>query len=419
MFYSSISDIYELLLIQLFKFYQYSIMAKKKSKRKKAKVIRMNTALKPEKYIKLHARKLPIFQTLISDSTFEEGIGHIVISRTKNNGEIIVGMYMVDFWCLGLKDTFFNILEADEYGTMIDQVSAELQLIEADPTYIFNLVYGAIEYAEDIGFNPHKDFSITEYILPNVESIEYMDIEFGYEGRPHYVAGPDDHIGKILSQLNKQLGEGNYEYTTNIEWDDEKSIDLEEWQKEVLDSPFYQVYTQIVNDIMDVYDDDFEKLKKDYLSDVDTMLDQLIKDLIEAKKFNEAPPSELISILRPAVENLVIHKNVNFLFESLNMMAFLEKIESLTNDLITISLFEFGDSKLESYCNIILTLEYEGEIKNAQQYLEKLIKDFDEEKEDLNFKATETELCLALIFSHIETFGPIDFTKIDITKYDA
>ena len=61
-------------------------MAKKKSKKKKAvhKPVRLST----EKYIKLHARKLPLVEVLMSAYGADTGMNHLIVKREKKNGDV-------------------------------------------------------------------------------------------------------------------------------------------------------------------------------------------------------------------------------------------------------------------------------------------------------------------------------------------
>lgn len=176
-------------------------MAKSKKKRK--------VAPKPmgeREYIKKVARKLPIAKCKINESWKEDGMVSITIGRQKGNGDFVVGMYLIDTLLLGLKDTTYLGQMADfELAEMIENYaqSSGLNLIDCDPVLAQNIIYGAIEFAEDFGFQPHKDFKLTEYILNDVETIEFMDIEFGRDGKPVLILGPNDDLKTIEKVLIK------------------------------------------------------------------------------------------------------------------------------------------------------------------------------------------------------------------------
>ena len=90
--------------------------------------------------------------------------------------------------------------------------SNEKDLVECDPVLAQNVIYGAIEYAEDLGFKPHRDFSNTEYMLDDVEEIDYMELKFGRNDKPVFISGPFDDAQKILKKLKNSVGEGNYDF---------------------------------------------------------------------------------------------------------------------------------------------------------------------------------------------------------------
>lgn len=193
-------------------------MAKKKNNRKK-KPARQFQKIKPENYIKQHARKVPIYECLVQEGWKEEQFTMTVVSRKKQNGNYVVGTYIVDMQCLGVKDTgYFADMDDFEYGEYKTHMEESLQftLEKIDPTLCFNIIYGAIEFAEDCGFQPHKDFAITEYILEDVTTIDYIEVPLGVDGKPSYVAGPYDNADKILATLIKTKGEGNFYFSAHM-----------------------------------------------------------------------------------------------------------------------------------------------------------------------------------------------------------
>ncbi|MEM6700516.1 MAG: hypothetical protein AAF599_19080, partial [Bacteroidota bacterium] len=88
--------------------------------------------------------------------------------------------------------------------------------VKVESDLVHNVIYGSIEFAEDAGLAPHRDFNITEYILEDVETIPFMDIEFGKDGKLFYIPGPDDNVNKVLSALNKHIGSGNYDFLVDV-----------------------------------------------------------------------------------------------------------------------------------------------------------------------------------------------------------
>ena len=76
--------------------------------------------------------------------------------------------------------------------------------IDCDPMLAQNIIYGGVEYAEDLGFEPDKDFNITQYLLDDVASLEFIDVEFGKDGKPFLITGPYDNLESIMRKLAKK-----------------------------------------------------------------------------------------------------------------------------------------------------------------------------------------------------------------------
>ncbi len=86
-------------------------LAKKKSKRKavlssKNKKVSFNDRISRSKAI-IIARSSPINRCFVRKNIFSEGIGTAIVSREMPNGHLGVGVYLLDVWCLGVKNTYF------------------------------------------------------------------------------------------------------------------------------------------------------------------------------------------------------------------------------------------------------------------------------------------------------------------------
>ncbi len=175
-------------------------------------------------YIRENARKLEIHETLMYAHMFEEGMGYAIVSRKKKNGEIVAGFFLIDVFCLGIKDTFSDIMTEEDYENHKNHLvdGNESYYIHKEPNYIFNLIYGAADYAEELGFKPEKDFAVSEFILDKVDTIEYVDIPFGSAGRPFYIEGPHDKPASILSTLRKHLAAEDFDFVLLDERDEEE-----------------------------------------------------------------------------------------------------------------------------------------------------------------------------------------------------
>lgn len=193
-------------------------MAKNKKKRNK-KASPQIIPMKPEKYIKEHARKSPVYQCLIADNWVEEMFSPIIVSRQKPNGHFILGSYIVDLQCLGVKNANYeHDLGREEYQEQLEMYARGMgnNFVQIDPNLCFNIIYAAVEFAEDCGFQPHRDFSVAKYILDDVDALEYVEVPVGKGGKPFFVAGPYDNVDRILATLKRHVGEGNFDYLAGV-----------------------------------------------------------------------------------------------------------------------------------------------------------------------------------------------------------
>jgi hypothetical protein len=166
----------------------------------------------PEKAIRERARKLPLYKCYVNRDWEDSQMAHVIISRKHVNGNITCGFYLVDLLCLGLKDTFFyfNIpqREFEEQMTVFkDQGDAD----EIDYVTAHNIVYAGVEFAESLGFKPHKLFEISKFILEeDDDKIEMMEIECGQDGMPVVLVADDEPQSRTIAHLEKTLGRDNF-----------------------------------------------------------------------------------------------------------------------------------------------------------------------------------------------------------------
>ena len=160
------------------------------------------------------ARRYPIHECLINPSWQEQGLATILVSRRQPDDQLAFGVFLVDVFCLGLKNTFANV-DFSESRYVREVVGRVYEQQESEPCasgMAHQIIYGAIAYAKQFGFKPNKDFRLSQHVLDAAESIGPSDIEFGKDGKPLFVSGPDDNVQKILHQLQATAGEGQYHY---------------------------------------------------------------------------------------------------------------------------------------------------------------------------------------------------------------
>jgi len=198
-------------------------MKKKKQRKKEEKTIKRRTQRTPaegrpaapvhESRFFREVRHWPIEGCWIRRDWEATGLAVIVIARRRPDGNVAYGNYLVDYYCLGLKDTFCRTnVPPDRFH----QDDLARSFPDAPPLTIsvalaHEIAYGSIEYAAQFGFQPHRDFTRSQYILdpPDLHPRSGM-VKFGKDGKPFFVAGPHDNVAAIMRQLAQTAGEGNF-----------------------------------------------------------------------------------------------------------------------------------------------------------------------------------------------------------------
>jgi hypothetical protein len=215
-------------------------LMKQRSKQKASAQHRAHQqALAPSspKAILRHARSYPIYECLISDNWNKKetsGLVEVLVARQQPDGDICFGVYLIDVYCLGLKNTFANAgFSRSRYINEVrNQIFRAGKPVECPIELAHQMIYQSIEYAAQFGFEPQKDFMFSQYLLaPRGELEEPYKLTFGKDGKPFFIAGPHDNIGRILRQLDKTAGPGNYDYLTMLggnpfDDDDEDDLDI-------------------------------------------------------------------------------------------------------------------------------------------------------------------------------------------------
>ena len=161
-----------------------------------------------------NARSLPIYECLINANWQDVALANIILSRRQPDGRIVFGCYLVDKYCLGLKNTFCNArIPTSKYAWLRAGLFETTGSIECPVPLAHSIIYGGIDYAANLGFSPNKDFKLSRYILEERDRFESLPkVEFGKDGKPLFIAGPDDNSALILAQLERSVGQGNFNY---------------------------------------------------------------------------------------------------------------------------------------------------------------------------------------------------------------
>jgi hypothetical protein len=169
-----------------------------------------------------HARDYPIYGCWIMAGWQETGLAPVVVARQQAPGRVMYGVYMVDLYCLGVKDAFTRTGASER---TFERQLPELCAMTPESCSVelaHEVVYGALEYAQRLGFEPHPDFKaqMADQLLDPPDAHPRVNhVTFGLNGRPLFVAGPNDtptRINVVLATLDRTVGKGNYDFMTGL-----------------------------------------------------------------------------------------------------------------------------------------------------------------------------------------------------------
>lgn len=170
----------------------------------------MNSFIKSKK-----VRSLPFYEYLINPDWQELGHARVLMSRKKSGGRVVFGLFLVDLYCLGVKDV---MAEEDMPKSKYEQFMKPMMYfdekpIRCDQNLGHTVIYGGINYARHLGFEPHEDFELAKHLLiPEAEVAIDPSVKFGKDGRPFYIEGPQDDAEYVLATLKKAVGDGNFDF---------------------------------------------------------------------------------------------------------------------------------------------------------------------------------------------------------------
>jgi tetratricopeptide (TPR) repeat protein len=222
--------------------------------------------LSPENYLRTRARSLPLGECYINENWKDSGMAFILVSRRHITGNLTMAVFQADLYCLGIKNAFWQFNEPPEIiseskARLEEQSGGDDHLIEVDYVLVHNIIFGAVAYAKELGFRPHKDFQLAQYVLEeDDERIELMDIEFGMEGRPAVFIGSESHPARIFQILDKSVGKGNYSVISEGEEFDDYNDTEENSETDI--NPDLEDDRFINKPIEEYNDQDFEDILK-------------------------------------------------------------------------------------------------------------------------------------------------------------
>src|SRR5215831_9080920 len=71
----------------------------------------------------IRASRAPIQHCLVPETLFDAGIGTVILARGFTSNHLMLGLFLVDAWCLGIKDVCFRSAGAETFESMMATVN--------------------------------------------------------------------------------------------------------------------------------------------------------------------------------------------------------------------------------------------------------------------------------------------------------
>jgi hypothetical protein len=193
---------------------QKKLERKKAKDKKRALVERKNNdpVVRFEK-----AAQAPVLDSCVHAGIWNSGMGTLLFSRDLGNGGVAFATFLLDVYCLGVKNVFYGVTSRADYDWRIHASVAEAtRLMKVSPEYARKLVEESAAYAQLLGFSPQADYAKARLIFGDIHAAACGErFEFGKNGKPLYIAGPHDNAAKrerILTTLRGRFGPEGYHF---------------------------------------------------------------------------------------------------------------------------------------------------------------------------------------------------------------
>jgi len=190
---------------------QQKKIAKQKAKRAEKRLSVFQRTSKDPTIRLRQAAKWPAVQALAAKDLFRDGIGSLAIARQESENGLVFAVFLVDVFCLGVKNAFWRAGTPGEFNKLVDQMEETQALRSIDPACLVKIVHGAVAYAESFGFVPHPDYRHAGKLLEGIDPATCKQkFAFGRDGKPFYFRGPNESLAQAQAISERIAAAGGH-----------------------------------------------------------------------------------------------------------------------------------------------------------------------------------------------------------------
>ncbi len=190
---------------------QQKRVAKQKAKRAaKRSKLQMRTSVDPNVRLQ-SAEKWPVIGAVAAASLWKDGIGYLAITRRESEGQLVFAVFLVDMYCLGVKNAFWQAGTQQDYDELIRRMEETQRMRSIGPACLVKVVQGAVDYAKSFGFPPHPDYRHASRLLAGVDPATCPEqFTFGRNGKPFYIQGPHESSAQAAAIMQRIQAAGGH-----------------------------------------------------------------------------------------------------------------------------------------------------------------------------------------------------------------
>ena len=163
------------------------------------------------------AADAPFLHCCATSDLFDRGMSNVLISREVGGGDVAFASFLIDMYCLGVKDVFLGVTTRQDYEWQVfATMSREYEIVNLEPAAARKLIEGAVQFAADAGLQPHRDYRKAKRIFGDIDPAACTEeFTYGKQGRHFFFAGPHDsptRCRQIIETLTKRCGPDGFDY---------------------------------------------------------------------------------------------------------------------------------------------------------------------------------------------------------------
>lgn len=170
----------------------------------------------------------------VNEQWRKSGMAAVFVLRVAPGGGMTLASYLVDMWCMGLKDAWGRLqYSRAEFDGVVERQLSNDALVRLDIDRARQIVFGGVQFAKQNGFRLPKNYERWTAMLGPAPDPQSLDMSiFGKDGKLLFTGGMSD-----LNQRLMQSTADEFLKRPDVEWTVKASDDLIDAEEEEFDGP--------------------------------------------------------------------------------------------------------------------------------------------------------------------------------------